>query len=207
VTESAPRFFEGREQLRRWLHANHDTTPELWLGFWKKATGRPSVTWPEVVDECLCVGWIDGIRKSIDADSFKQRITPRRRGSNWSAVNVKRMNELIAEGRVLPAGLTAFEARDPKRTNQYSNEQQTIVFAPEQEAQLRAHEAAWVHWQKLAASYRRAATWWVVSAKQEATRQRRLAEVIERCAQGLKVGVLTPPSRREPKAESAQAEG
>jgi uncharacterized protein YdeI (YjbR/CyaY-like superfamily) len=196
VTEAAPVFFESREQLREWLAANHETATELWVGHWKKGTGRPSLTWPELVDEALCVGWIDGIRKSVDADSYKQRITPRRKGSIWSAVNVKRMGELIAEGRVRPAGLRAFEARDPKRMNQYSNEQHVVAFAPEQEAQLRANEAAWANWQKLAPSYRRAATWWVVSAKQEATRQRRLAEVIERCAQGLKVGVLTPPSQR-----------
>jgi uncharacterized protein YdeI (YjbR/CyaY-like superfamily) len=201
VTEEAPIFFASPVQLREWLVANHDTATELWVGHWKKGTGRPSVTWPELVDEVLCVGWIDGIRKSIDADSYKQRITPRRKGSIWSAVNVKRMGELIAEGRALPAGLKAFEARDPKRMNRYSNEQQSIALSPEQDAQLRANEAAWAHWQKLAPSYRRAATWWVVSAKQEATRQRRLAEVIERCAKGLKVGVLTPPAQRLKESE------
>ena len=117
-----PVFFESALDLRRWLEANHETAVELWVGLFKKSSGLPSVTWPDVVDECLCFGWIDGIRNAIDDISYKNRITPRRKGSNWSAVNIRRVAELEAEGRMQPAGRRAFEARNLSKSDAYVHE-------------------------------------------------------------------------------------
>jgi uncharacterized protein YdeI (YjbR/CyaY-like superfamily) len=196
VAEDEVVYFESPAALRAWLAENHDKRTELWVGMHKKSTGRPSVTWPELVDEVLCFGWIDGVRKSVDAESYKNRITPRRPRSIWSAVNVKRVGELIELGRMQPAGLKVFEARDPDRTNMYSFEQKTAAFTPEQEALFRTNPEAWAYWEARPPSYKRAATWWVISAKQEATRQRRLATLIENCANRRTVDPLTPPGKR-----------
>lgn len=167
------------------------------MGFWKKGTGRPSVTWPEVVDEALCFGWIDGIRKSIDAESYTNRLTPRRKDSIWSAINIAKVAELTAQGRLTPAGVRAFEGRDPARTYRYSSEQTQFAFQPEQEAQLCADPAAWAFWQSAAPSYRKAASWWVVSAMRAETRQRRLATLVADSAAGRTVKPLTPPGKRK----------
>jgi uncharacterized protein YdeI (YjbR/CyaY-like superfamily) len=182
-------FFETPAELRRWLEANHETADELWIGLHRRATGRPSITWPQVVDEVLCFGWIDGIRKGIDADRYANRITPRRRGSNWSAVNVRRVQELVAEGRMTPAGLRAFEARDATRTP-YSYETRPIVLDPAFEARFRENQAAWHWFEAQAPSYRRTSVYWVMSAKRAETRERRLATLIEDSANGRKVSPL-----------------
>ena len=192
-----PLVFETPADLRDWFDANHETASELWLGSYKKATGKPSVQWSEAVDEALCVGWIDSVRYSLDAERSAQRFTPRRKGSNWSAVNIAKVAELTAQGRMRPAGLAAFEARTDARSAVYSYEQRhAAAFAPDDEARFRATAAAWAWWEKRPPSYRTAATYWVVSAKKAETRARRLDTLIEDSAAGRTVKPLTP--RRAP---------
>jgi uncharacterized protein YdeI (YjbR/CyaY-like superfamily) len=189
-----PRFFATPAELRAWLQAHHADEPELLIGFYKKGSGRPSITWPESVDEALCFGWIDGIRRRIDDESYSIRFTPRRPRSIWSAVNIKRAQELIAEGRMTPAGLAAFEARDEQRSAVYSYEQrQRVALEPEQEQRLRANAAAWEWFQSRPPSWRQAAVYWVTSAKRPETRERRLATLIEDAAAGRMPKALTPP--------------
>ena len=192
-----PLYFETPAELRDWFDANHETASELWLGSYKKATGKPSVQWSEAVDEALCVGWIDSIRYSLDAERSAQRFTPRRKGSNWSAVNIAKVAELTAQGRMRPAGLAAFAARSDARSAVYSYEQRhAAAFAPDDEARFRANASAWEWWEKRPPSYRTAATYWVVSAKKPETRARRLDTLIEDSAAGRTVKPLTP--RRAP---------
>jgi uncharacterized protein YdeI (YjbR/CyaY-like superfamily) len=194
---SDPIYFESPEALRDWFDANHETATELWIGQYKKSTGRPTVTWSEAVDEALCVGWIDGVRYSVDAERFTQRLTPRRKGSNWSDVNIAKVKELTAQGRMRQAGIAAFEARSDARTAVYSYEQRHEAgFATEDEARFRANDAAWQWFHKRPASYRTAATYWVASAKKPETRARRLDTLIEDSAAGRTVKPLTP--RRAP---------
>jgi uncharacterized protein YdeI (YjbR/CyaY-like superfamily) len=189
-----PVFFATRDELRAWLERHHAERDELWVGLYKKGSGKPSVTWPEVVDEALCFGWIDGVRRSLGPDSYVNRLTPRRPRSNWSAVNVKRVGELIAEGRMTPAGLAAFEARTGDRTGVYSYEQRhDAVLEPEQEERFRAAPDAWEWFQSRSPYYRRAAVYWVTSAKRAETRERRLQTLIEDSAAGRTIKPLTRP--------------
>jgi len=188
-----PLVFETPAELRDWFDANHETASELWLGSYKKATGKPSVQWSEAVDEALCVGWIDSIRYSLDAERSAQRFTPRRKGSNWSAVNIAKVAELTAQGRMRPAGLEAFEARTDARSAVYSYEQRhAAAFATNDEARFRANARAWEWWASRPPSYRTAATYWVVSAKKPETQARRLDTLIEDSAAGRTVKPLTP---------------
>ncbi len=191
-----PVFFRNPEELRAWFEAHADTERELWVGYWRKATGRPSLTWPQAVDEALCVGWIDGVRKSLDDQRFIQRFTPRQRRSTWSAVNIRRVPELIAEGRMRPAGLAAFERRTQDRSAIYTYEQRHEVrLAPEDQAALDANEPARKFWEAQPAGYRKNATYWIVSAKRPETRARRFAQLLEDYAGGLRVGALIAPGR------------
>ncbi len=185
-----PKFFSTPDKLRRWLEKNHATADELWVGMYKKGTGRPSVTWPDVVDQCLCFGWIDGIRKSIDDESYMNRITPRRRTSNWSAINIKRIDELTRAGLMHSAGIEAFRLRDPERVNRYSFEQDKLELDAEQAARFKADPKAWQFFESQPDSYRKPALWWVLSAKQQATRERRLATLIADSAAGLRIKQL-----------------
>lgn len=181
----SPVFFATPEEFRVWLEENHATARELWVGYTKKGAGRPSITWPESVDEALCYGWIDGIRRSVDDTSYMNRFTPRRPGSNWSAVNIARVAELTAQGRMRPAGLAAFDRRRDETTAVYSYEQRHQAALEEaEEQQLRANPAAWQFFQARPPSYRQAAIRWVISAKKAETRQSRLARLIEDSAQG-----------------------
>jgi uncharacterized protein YdeI (YjbR/CyaY-like superfamily) len=192
-----PIFFESPAELRAWLEANHDTAPELFVGGWKKATGRAGVTWQEIVDEALCVGWIDSIRRGLPEGAWSQRLTPRRKGSNWSAVNVANVERLRAEGRMRPAGEAAFAARTEERTAVYSYEQRRLArLTPEQEASFRAKDAAWEWFQSQPASVRTAAVWWVASAKRPETRERRFASLVDEAAAGRIPKALMPPRRR-----------
>jgi len=179
-----PRFFATAANWRAWLEEHHATAPEVVVGFYRKGSRKPSVTWPEAVDQALCFGWIDGIRRRIDDESYSNRFTPRRRGSNWSVINVKRVGELRALGLMRPAGLAAFEAREDARTGQYSYEQAGRELEPELEARLRANAEAWRYWQAQPAGYRRTVSHWITSAKHPATRERRLASLIEDSAAG-----------------------
>ena len=184
------RYFATPEELRDWFDANHETADELWLGYYRKSTGRPSVDWSQAVDEALCVGWIDGVRRSLDGTSFVQRFTPRRKGSTWSAVNVAKVKALTDAGRMRAAGIAAFEARSAANAAIYSYEQAATAFTPEEEARFRAEPSAWTDWQARPPSYRRAVTHWVTSAKQAATRARRLDTLIADSVAGRKVGPM-----------------
>lgn len=163
---------------RTWLEDNHATESEIWVGIRKKHVPI-GITWPEAVDEALCFGWIDGLTHTVDADGYTCRITPRKPRSIWSSVNLKRIEELIAEGRVHPAGLRVYRERDESRAGLYSFEQDEIAFDAAQAANFAAREAAWTWFQSQPLGYQRQATWWVVSAKRPETRERRLAQLIE----------------------------
>lgn len=182
-------FFATLAELEAWLEANHAQTAELWVGYYKKKSGRPGITYPESVDAALMFGWIDGIRKSIDGDRYKIRFTPRKPGSIWSEVNTRRMMELIEQEKVRPAGLAAFKRRDPKQTKLYSYEERNRPMAEEYERLLRENSPAWEFYQAQPESYRRAANWWVMSAKREETRLKRLATLIDDSANRRKIAL------------------
>ncbi|NRF69332.1 YdeI/OmpD-associated family protein [Aquincola sp. S2] len=181
------RYFARAADFRRWLKTQHARAEPQWVGFWKLDSGQPSISWPESVDEALCVGWIDGVRKRLDDQRYVIRFSPRRAGSIWSAVNIKRFGELQAAGRVLPAGETAFANRREDKSRVYAFEQGTITFSPEQEAALRADPAAWAFFSRQPPSYRKVITWWVISAKLPATQAKRLQKLIETSAAGKRV--------------------
>jgi uncharacterized protein YdeI (YjbR/CyaY-like superfamily) len=187
-----PTYFATPEAFRKWFEKNHDTVPELLVGFYKKGSGKPSITWPESVDEALCFGWIDGIRRSIDAESYSIRFTPRRARSIWSNVNTARVAQLTKQGRMHAAGVKAFEARDPKRSGIYAFEQRQKdqKLDPGLEAKLKKNKKAWAFLQAQPPGYRRLASLFVMSAKREETRLRRLAVVIEESAAGRRIGML-----------------
>ena len=192
-----PTFFATPAEFRAWLEEHHADRRELLVGFYKTGSGRPSITWPESVDEALCFGWIDGVRRGIDGDSYSIRFTPRRPGSIWSTANVKRARELIELGRMTPAGLAAFEARKEERSGVYSYEQREDArLDAAQEARFRANPRAWEWFEGQPPWYRRAALHWVASAKREETRERRLATLIEDSAHGRTVKPLTRPDNR-----------
>ena len=180
-------YFESADAFRAWLAENHETATELLVGFWKVGSGQPSLTWPEAVDQALCFGWIDGVRRGVDEQRYTIRFSPRRRGSTWSNVNVAKVERLLAAGLMAPAGIKAWEERDPAKTGIYSFENERQPLAPEYERVLRSDEAAWAFWERQPPSYRRMATYWIMSAKQEATRQRRLARVVADSAAGKRI--------------------
>jgi len=189
-------FFATPAAFRRWLEAHHESNTELVVGFYKKGSGKPSITWPESVDEALCFGWIDGVRKSIDDVSYTIRFTPRKARSVWSAVNVKRAKELLELGRMNPAGLRAFEKHDASRAHRYSYEQRrTAELDARGEREFRANARAWAFFETQAPSYRRTAIWWVLSAKREETRRKRLATLIEDSARGKSIKPLQRAGR------------
>jgi uncharacterized protein YdeI (YjbR/CyaY-like superfamily) len=179
-----PRFFRTPADFRKWLKQNHATAPELWVGFYKKDSGKPSIIWPESVDEALCFGWIDGIRKTIDAVSYQIRFTPRRVTSVWSAVNIKRVAVLTAESRMQPAGLKAFAARRENKSGIYSYEQRRAQLEEPYQRMLKKNKAAWDFFQAQPPWYRKQIGWWVVSAKKEETRLQRLEKLIATSARG-----------------------
>ena len=172
--------FHSLEAFRDWLERNHAGRDELWVGYWKKATGRPSMTWEQSVDEALCFGWIDGIRKRLDEEAYTIRFTPRRTGSTWSQRNIDRFATLKAADRVAPAGAATYERRREEKPRLYSFEQKVPpTLSGEYLARLQADELAWADWQSRPPGYRRKVAHWVMSAKRESTRERRLAVLIE----------------------------
>jgi uncharacterized protein YdeI (YjbR/CyaY-like superfamily) len=172
-------FFARSDDFRWWLEKHHQRSTEQWIGFHRKASGRASITWPESVDEALCFGWIDGLRKTIDAGSYKIRFTPRRPSSIWSAINIARMKELIREGRVRPAGMMAFQKRTAAKSHVYSYENRKTAGLSSAATNLfRAESAAWKFFQEQPRSYRQTAIWWVVSAKRPQTQKNRLQRLI-----------------------------
>jgi uncharacterized protein YdeI (YjbR/CyaY-like superfamily) len=172
------KFFRSAEELREWFARNHATATELLVGFYKKVSGKPSITWSESVDEALCVGWIDGVRKSLDEDRYTIRFTPRRPGSVWSAANVKRVAELRRQGRMQPAGLAAFARRKANKSGIYSYEKRPQSLPEPYVSTFRKNTRAWAFFESQPPGYRRTATWWVISAKKEETREKRLASLI-----------------------------
>ncbi|MBL0143714.1 MAG: YdeI/OmpD-associated family protein [Betaproteobacteria bacterium] len=177
-------FFRSPEELRKWFAKHHGSATELWVGFHKVGTGTASITWPESVDEALCVGWIDGVRKRIDDESYAIRFSPRRPGSTWSAVNVRRIEALQIEGRMHQSGLKAHGARREEKSGIYSYEQLHGELVEPYAAMLRRNKAAWQFFEAQPPWYRRKASWWVASAKKEQTRLRRLAKLAEESAHG-----------------------
>lgn len=182
-----PVFFATPAEFRAWLAEQHASAAELWVGFYKVESGLPSLTWPESVDEALCWGWIDGLRKRIDQISYQIRFSPRRAGSIWSGVNIKRAQALIEEGRMQPPGLLAFEARRENKSGIYSYEQRSVELAEPYNQLLHENESAWNYFQAQTSSYRKAAGWWIVSAKKEETRLKRVEKLILYSAQGLRL--------------------
>ena len=180
-------FFNNQEEFSDWLE-EHVESSELWVGYFKKSTGRASLTWSTSVDVALCFGWIDGIRKTIDKERYKIRFTPRKIKSVWSAVNVKKVEALIHLGKMKPAGMHLFNNRT--NTQGYSSEQRNVPLAREYEEQIRAIQPAWLFFTNLAPSYKRDSIWWVMSAKKEETRLRRLGILIASSEAGQKIPTL-----------------
>jgi uncharacterized protein YdeI (YjbR/CyaY-like superfamily) len=182
-----PRYFKSAADFRAWLAANGAGARELWVGFYKKASGRGGLTYKEAVDEALCHGWIDGIKKRVDEDSYTHRFTPRTATSIWSVVNLKRMKELLASGRVAAAGRDVYERRDPARTHRYSYEKAPAAFEGALERRFKANKAAWTYFQAQPPGYRKLVTQWVTGAIKEETRLRRLDAVIKDSAEGKRI--------------------
>ena len=192
-----PTFFPTPEDFRAWLDEHHERERELLVGFYKKGTGKPSITWPESVDEALCYGWIDGVRRSLGEEAYTIRFTPRKQKSTWSAVNIARVGELIELDRMKPAGLKAFHAREESNSRIYAYENRDkAAFDAGIEERFRANEKAWNFFQAQPPGYRRTLTFWVMSAKQEATRLRRLDQLIEESADGRRIDQMTAKSRK-----------
>lgn len=185
-------FFPSPAAFGRWLRAHHATETELWVGYHKVATGKPSMTWSDSVDEALCYGWIDGIRKSIDADAYMIRFTPRKPTSIWSDVNTRKMKVLIASGRMRPAGLRAFEARKTGRAGVYAFESKAQELTRAELAAFRKKARAWKFWEAQPPGYRRTAAHWVASAKRPETRTRRFTTLMSDSAAGLRIAQLRP---------------
>jgi uncharacterized protein YdeI (YjbR/CyaY-like superfamily) len=189
---SEPTFFATQKAWRQWLQKHHANETELLVGFYKKATGKPSIDWKQSVDEALCFGWIDGVRKSLGYEAYTIRFTPRRSTSIWSAANIKRIAELTELGLMHASGLKAFNGRNVEKTNRYSFEQLDIAFTKEQERAFKKNAKAWKQFLAMPPSYRKPATWWVISAKQEATKEKRLATLIQDSEAGIRIKPLRP---------------
>jgi uncharacterized protein YdeI (YjbR/CyaY-like superfamily) len=185
-------FFADRSELRQWLKENHRKARELWVGYYKQGSGKANFTWSESVDEALCYGWIDGIRKTIDEASYTIRLTPRKPNSNWSAINIKKVEELTRRRLMRAAGVKAFAKRREESSSRYSYEQQTVELEKKYERKFKTHAKAWKFFQSLTPSTKRPSIWWVVSAKKEETRRRRLDILIHSSKNGQEI----PPLRR-----------
>ena len=181
-------FFNNQEEFSDWLEEHHAEASEVWVGYFRKSTERASLTWSTSVDVALCFGWIDGIRKTIDKQSYKIRFTPRKINSVWSAVNVKKVKALIQLGKMKPAGMHVFNNRT--NVQGYSSEQRNVPLAREYEEQIKASQPAWLFFTNLAPSYKRDSIWWVMSAKKEETRLKRLGILIASSEAGLKIPTL-----------------
>jgi len=183
---ASPTFFPAEADFRKWLAANHITAPELLVGFWKKATGKPSIDWPQARDQALCFGWIDGIRKSLGDDAYTIRFTPRRKGSIWSKVNVERFAALKADGQMTEAGERAYEENKHK-TGLYSYEKPLASLSADEAKAFRRHKRAWAYWESQPPGYRRLVLNWITTARKPETRARRLATLIEDCDAGRRI--------------------
>jgi uncharacterized protein YdeI (YjbR/CyaY-like superfamily) len=196
----APRFFRSADELRAWLEKAHDSASELWIGFFNQRSGQTGITYKEALDEALCFGWIDGVRKSVDEGRYMQRFTPRQARSIWSLVNIKRVGELKALGRMCAPGLAAFARRDEKRSRVYSFERANVRLSGALERPFRANAPAWAFFQSQPPGYRRIATWFVMSAKKDETRLKRLATLIALSEKGRRLPML----ERAPRSAKAK---
>jgi uncharacterized protein YdeI (YjbR/CyaY-like superfamily) len=195
LASAAAIYFESALAFRQWLEEHHASAAELLVGYHKRHTGRLTLTWPESVDEALCFGWIDGIRRSVDAERYTIRFTPRRRHSVWSLINVGRVAALIEEGRMRPAGVRAFEHRRADRTGVASFERPLQVLAPAEIRQFKQNKPAWAFWESQPPGYRKTATHWVVSAKRPETRATRLGVLIDDSGAGQRIALLRRPGK------------
>lgn len=197
VNKSRLKFFKSGSDFRRWLAKNHATSTELWVGFYRKDSGKGGITYPQALDEALCYGWIDGIRKKLDDVSFTTRFTPRKPGSIWSNVNIAHVARLTRDGRMMPPGAAAYSRKDDKRTGVYSFERETAQLDPEMQREFRKNRAAWKFFESQPPYYRRIATWYVISAKREETRRSRLERLISDSAAGERIGQFKLPPRKK----------
>ena len=192
-----PTFFATPALFRKWLARNHESSTELLVGFYKKDSGKRSINWPESVDEALCFGWIDGVRRRIDDISYSIRFTPRKRTSNWSAVNIARVKELTERGLMQPAGVRAFAQRREEKSGIYAYENAPGTLDPWDEKKFRANRRAWEYFNNQPPSYRRVAIYWVTSAKKPQTRERRLTTLIDDSAAGRRLAAYTLEPRKK----------
>jgi uncharacterized protein YdeI (YjbR/CyaY-like superfamily) len=204
VSHQDAHFFDGPADLRVWLGANHDVAGDVWIGYWKKGSGRHGITYEESVDEALAFGWIDGLTRRIDADRYATRFTPRRPTGNWSQANIRRVGELEAEGRMTEAGMRAFATRPARRPGEYTYETRPPDLPEPYAGRFRRDEAAWRFWSAQRPSYRRSMTWWVVSAKREETRLGRLQALITESGAGRVVDELNMPKLRAPRSGASR---
>ena len=186
-----PHFFKTPADFRKWLTKNHTSATELLVGFYKKDSGKPSITWPESVDEALSFGWIDGVRRRIDDVSYSIRFTPRKKSSTWSAINIARVAELTKLGRMQPAGLRAFEHRRDEKSAIYAYENEVRTLSADDEKKFRVNKKAWDFFNAQPPGYRRLSIYWITSAKKDETHARRLATLIEDSANARRLGVVT----------------
>jgi uncharacterized protein YdeI (YjbR/CyaY-like superfamily) len=194
-----PIFFPGPEEFRAWLQTNHDKESALLVGFYKVATGKPSMTWEQSVEEALCFGWIDGVRKGVDGESYTIRFTPRRPDSIWSKKNIETVTRLTAEGRMQPSGLKAFEARRPEKSGYDSfTQEQASMLGPELERRFQGNKAAWEFFLAQPPGYQKTMRLWVMSAKRDDTRLKRLDRLIEVSAQSERVDLMSPFGKKNP---------
>lgn len=191
-----PRFFKSQSDFRKWLEKNHAKEKELLIGFYKKNSGKPSITYPEALDEALCFGWIDGVKKKLSDEAYVQRFTPRKPGSIWSNINCGHVERLKKLGRMAPAGLAAYALRDPKKTGVYSFENRPRELSAAYNKIFQANKKAWDFFEKQPAGYKRLMIFRVMEAKQEETQRRRLAQLIETSAQGMRIGLLTAKPKK-----------
>lgn len=191
-----PTFFPTPADFHAWLEANHDKSRELLVGFYKRDSGKPSITWPESVQVALCFGWIDGVRKSIDETSYTIRFTPRRPTSNWSAFNISLVRKLTKQGLMQPAGLKAFAARDEKKSIYSYEQRKSARFTREQEKQFRSSKTAWDFFRSQPPWYQRVTTFWVIGAKREETKLKRLSLLIEHSQRRRPLPQLIPTKKK-----------
>jgi uncharacterized protein YdeI (YjbR/CyaY-like superfamily) len=199
VSRDNLRFFKSGSDFRRWLHEHHDNATEIWIGFYRKDSGKGGITYKEALDEALCYGWIDGIRKKLDDDSFTNRFTPRKKNSIWSNVNVEHVARLKREGRMMPAGVAAYNAKDEKRAGVYSFERERAELEPAMKKRFRQDLRAWKFFESQPPYYRRIAAWWIISAKRDETREKRLAQLIAVSGKEQRLAPFTSVSQRSKK--------
>jgi len=191
-----PRFFKSQSDFRKWLEKNYAKEQELLIGFYKKSSGKASITYPEALDEALCFGWIDGVKKKLDDDAYVQRFTPRKPKSIWSNINCAHVERLKKSGKMTPAGLAAYALRDPNKTGVYSFENRPRELSTAYKKVFQANKKAWEFFEKQPAGYKRLMIFRVMEAKQEETQRRRLAQLIDTSSQGMRIGLLTAKPKR-----------